>query len=66
MRLGMLDADFKDKAGIPLTARGTFIISPDKRIKFHANYPGALGRNFDEVRAELLGLCRYLWGMVLL
>eukprot|EP00045_Choanoeca_perplexa_P001985 m.22532 g.22532 ORF g.22532 m.22532 type:complete len:226 (+) comp11262_c0_seq1:121-798(+) len=49
VRLGILDADFKDKAGIPLTARGTFIISPDKRIKFSANYPGALGRNFDEL-----------------
>ena len=49
VRLGILDADFKDKAGIPLTSRGTFIISPDKRIKFSANYPGALGRNFDEV-----------------
>jgi len=46
----MLDADEKDKAGVPLTARAVFIIGPDKKVKLSLLYPATTGRNFDEVR----------------
>eukprot|EP00730_Choanoeca_flexa_P005908 TRINITY_DN12048_c0_g4_i2.p1 TRINITY_DN12048_c0_g4~~TRINITY_DN12048_c0_g4_i2.p1 ORF type:complete len:157 (+),score=39.24 TRINITY_DN12048_c0_g4_i2:79-549(+) len=49
--LGMLDADEKDKAGVPLTARAVFIIGPDKKVKLSLLYPATTGRNFDEVRS---------------
>jgi 1-Cys peroxiredoxin 6 len=49
VQLGMLDADEKDKAGVPLTARAVFIIGPDKKVKLSLLYPATTGRNFDEV-----------------
>ncbi|KAL6104183.1 prdx6 [Pungitius sinensis] len=47
--LGMLDADEKDKDGVPLTARCVFVIGPDKKLKLSVLYPATTGRNFDEI-----------------
>jgi len=46
---GMLDAEAKDKKGIPLTCRAVFIIGPDKRLRLSILYPATTGRNFDEI-----------------
>ena len=47
VKLGMLDAVEKDKAGLPLTARAVFIIGPDKKMKLSLLYPATTGRNFE-------------------
>lgn len=47
--LGMMDADEKDKDGMPLTARCVFVIGPDKRMKLSILYPATTGRNFVEL-----------------
>jgi 1-Cys peroxiredoxin 6 len=49
IRFGMLDPVEKDKAGLPLTCRAVFIISPDKKLKLQILYPATTGRNFDEI-----------------
>jgi len=49
VELGMLDADEKDAAGLPLTARAVFIVGPDKKLKLSILYPATTGRNFDEL-----------------
>ena len=49
VELGMLDPVEKDKAGLPLTCRAVFIISPDKKLKLSILYPATTGRNFNEV-----------------
>jgi len=49
VKFGMLDADEKDKKGMPLTARAVFIIGPDKKLKLSLLYPATTGRNFDEI-----------------
>lgn len=49
VKLGMLDPDERDKAGMPLTARCVFVIGPDKKLKLSILYPATTGRNFDEL-----------------
>ncbi|NXI44088.1 PRDX6 protein, partial [Galbula dea] len=49
VKLGMLDPDERDKAGMPLTARVVFIFGPDKKLKLSILYPATTGRNFDEI-----------------
>lgn len=49
VKLGMLDPDEKNAAGLPLTARVVFIIGPDKKVKLSIYYPATTGRNFDEI-----------------
>jgi len=47
--LGMLDADEKDAAGLPVTVRKVFIIGADKKVKAILVYPTAAGRYFPEI-----------------
>jgi len=46
---GMLDPNFLDKAGMPLTVRSVFIIDPKKKVRIILTYPAPTGRNFDEI-----------------
>uniref|UniRef100_A0A2P2HWY7 1-Cys peroxiredoxin n=1 Tax=Hirondellea gigas TaxID=1518452 RepID=A0A2P2HWY7_9CRUS len=48
VKLGMVDPDEKDKAGLPLTCRAVFIIK-DKKLKLSMLYPATTGRNFNEI-----------------
>jgi 1-Cys peroxiredoxin 6 len=49
VKLGMLDPDEKDAAGLPMTCRAVFVIGPDGKLKLSLLYPASTGRNFDEI-----------------
>ena len=46
---GMLDKDFKDDLGMPLTVRSVFVINPKGEIALVITYPPPVGRNFLEI-----------------
>jgi len=49
LHYGMLDPDFLDKAGMPLTVRSVFFIDPKKKVRLILTYPAPTGRNFTEI-----------------
>jgi 1-Cys peroxiredoxin 6 len=53
---GMLDPEFKDDLGMPLTVRSVFIINPDFKVALTITYPPPVGRNFVEVIRVIDGL----------
>jgi len=53
VKLGMLDPDEKDAAGIPAPARAVFIISPDNKMKLMLLYPATTGRVWTEILRAL-------------
>ncbi|XP_039763946.1 peroxiredoxin-6 [Pararge aegeria] len=48
-KLGMIDKDELDTAGIPLTARAVYVVDPNKKFRLSLLYPATTGRNFDEI-----------------
>jgi len=46
---GMLDPEFKDDLGMPLTVRSVFVINPQKKVALTITYPPPCGRNFHEI-----------------
>jgi len=46
---GMLDPEFKDDLGMPLTVRSVFIINPANKVALTITYPPPIGRNFVEI-----------------
>ena len=47
VKLGMIDPDEKDAAGMPYTCRAVFVIGQDKKLKLSFLYPATTGRNFE-------------------
>ena len=47
VKLGMVDPEEKDAAGMPLTCRAVFVIGKDKRVKLSFLNPASTGRNFE-------------------
>lgn len=50
MKLGMVDKDELDAAGMALTARAIFVLDPKKKFRLSLLYPATTGRNFELVR----------------
>ncbi|XP_026190941.1 peroxiredoxin-6 [Cyclospora cayetanensis] len=51
--LGIMDPREKDKAGMPLTCRCVFFISPQKKVAASILYPATTGRSFKEILRAL-------------
>ena len=49
VRFGMMDPEYSDAKGAPLTARAVFVFGPDKTLKLSILYPVNVGRNFHEL-----------------
>lgn len=45
----MVDQEFSDEDGLPLTVRSVFLIDPAGRVRLNLAYPHVCGRNWDEV-----------------
>lgn len=43
----MIDTDELDHSGMPLTARGVFIVDSNKKYRLSLLYPATTGRNFE-------------------
>jgi 1-Cys peroxiredoxin 6 len=54
-KLGMLDPEERDAAGVPLPARALLILN-GTTVKLTILYPATTGRNFDEVLRTLVSL----------
>jgi len=54
-KMGMLDPEEKDAAGVPLPARALLILN-GTTVKLTILYPATTGRNFDEVVRTLVSL----------
>lgn len=57
VKLGMIDPDEKDAAGMPYTCRAVFVIGQDKKLKLSFLYPATTGRNFEWVLFDLFFYC---------
>ena len=60
-KLGMLDPDEKNAAGLPMTCRAVFIIGTDKKLKLQILYPASTGRNFHGTLNEGIQIYIYIY-----
>ncbi|KAK4880537.1 hypothetical protein RN001_008683 [Aquatica leii] len=49
IELGTIESNIMDSYGVCLSSRATFIIDPNKKLRFLSYYPVEIGRNFEEI-----------------